>query len=58
MLMGQINVNPDERADRASGDRGALTEATRNLTWAIAAVIVIAALAIATVYVVHSLHPF
>jgi hypothetical protein len=58
MLMGQINVNPDNRADQDSGDRGALTEATRNLTWAIAAVIVIAALAIATVYVVHSLHPF
>ena len=56
--MGQINVNPDNRADRDSGARGALTEATRNLTWAIAAVIVIAALAIATVYVVHSLHPF
>jgi hypothetical protein len=56
--MGQINVNPDNRADRDSGDHGALTEATRNLTWAIAAVIVIAALAIATVYVVHSLHPF
>jgi hypothetical protein len=58
MLMGQINVNPDNRADRDSGARGALTEATRNLTWAIAVVIVIAALAIATVYVVHSLHPF
>ena len=56
--MSQINVNPDERAERGSGDRGALTEATRNLTWAIAVVIVIAALAIATVYVVHSLHPF
>jgi len=58
MLMSQINVNPDGRADRGSGDRDALTEATRNLTWAIAAVIVIAALAIAAVWVVHSLHPF
>ena len=56
--MSQININPDDRADRGSGDRGALTEATRNLTWAIAAVIVIAALAIAAVWVAHSLHPF
>jgi hypothetical protein len=58
MLISQINVNPDNRADRGSGDRGALTEATRNLSWAIAAVIVIAALAIAVVWVAHSLHPF
>ena len=55
--MSQINVNPDNQADRGSDDRGALTEATRNLTWAIAAVIVIAALAIAAVWVAHSLHP-
>jgi hypothetical protein len=56
--MSQINVNPDDRAERGSSDHDALTEATRNLTWAIAAVIVIAALAIATVWVMHSLHPF
>ena len=55
--MSQINVNPDDRGDRRSDARGALTEASRNLTFAIAAVIVIAALAIATVWVVHSLHP-
>jgi len=58
MLMSQINVKPDDRGDRVSDGRGALTEASRNLTWAIAAVIVIAALAIATVWVAHSLHPF
>jgi hypothetical protein len=58
MLVSQININPDDRVDRGSADRGALTEATRNLTWAIAAVIVIAALAIAVVWVAHSLHPF
>jgi hypothetical protein len=52
MLMSQINRNPDDR-----NSRGALAEASRNLTWAIGAVIVIAALAFATVWVVHSLHP-
>ena len=56
--MSQINVKPDDRSDRVSDGRGALTEASRNLTWAIAAVVVIAALAIATVWVVRSLHPF
>jgi hypothetical protein len=57
MFMSQINVNPDDRGERRSDGRGALTEASRNLTWAIAAVVVIAALAIAIVFVVHSLHP-
>ena len=56
--MSQSNVNPDDRGEQRSDARGALTEASRNLTWAIAAVVVIAALAIATVWVVHSLHPF
>ena len=56
--MSQINVNPDDPRNRRSDGRGALTEASRNLTWAIGAVIVIAALAIATVWVAHSLHPF
>ena len=64
--MSQINVNPVDRGDRGSDSRdargndsrGALAEATRNLTWAIGAVIVIAALAIATVWVAHILHPF
>jgi hypothetical protein len=57
MLMSQINVKPDDRSARGSDSRGALTEASRNLTWAIGAVIVIVALAMATVWVVHSLHP-
>jgi hypothetical protein len=65
MLMSQINVKPDDRGDRGSDSRGAqgsdsrgaLTEASRNLTWAIGAVIVIAALAFAIVWVMHSLHP-
>ena len=55
--MSQINVNPDDRDSRATDERGAMTAATRNLTWAIAAVIVIAALAIAIVYLVQNLHP-
>ena len=54
--MSQSNVNPDDRGEQRSDARGALTEASRNLTWAIAAVVVIAALAIAIVFVVHSLH--
>jgi hypothetical protein len=57
MFMSQINVQPDDRGDRRSDARGALTEASRNLTWAIGAVIVIAALAFATVWVARSLHP-
>ena len=56
--MSQSNVNPDDRGEQRSDARGALTEASRNLTWAIAAVVVIATLAIAIVFVVHSLHPF
>jgi hypothetical protein len=32
--MARVNVNPDNRGDRDSGGHGALTEATRNLTWA------------------------
>ena len=58
--MSQINVEPGDRGDPGSRDsegRGALTAATRNLTWAVAAVIVIAAIAIAIVYLVHNLHP-
>ena len=56
--MSQSNVNPDDRGEQRSDARGALTEASRNLTWAISAVIVIVALAIATVWVARSLHPF
>jgi hypothetical protein len=52
MFMSQI----EDRAERRSDGRGALTEASRNLTWAIAAVVVIAALAIAIVWVSNSLH--
>jgi hypothetical protein len=57
MFMSQSNVNPDDRGEQRSDGRGALTEASRNLTWAIGAVIVIAALAFATVWVARSLHP-
>jgi hypothetical protein len=56
MFMSQNNGNPDDRGERRSDGRGALTEASRNLTWAIGAVVVIAALAFATVWVTNSLH--
>ena len=56
--MTQIHVDPDDRGDGGSSGRDALTEATRNLTWAIAVVIVIAAVAIAIVWVAQNLHPF
>ena len=55
--MGQININDDDpryRNDRGEGSRSA---ATNNLTWAIAMILVIAAIAIAIVYVVHNVHP-
>jgi hypothetical protein len=54
--MGQINVNPPgvpEKDDTQSAGRAA----SNNLTWAIGAVVIIAALAIAIVYVVHNVHP-
>ena len=50
--MNQPNVNPNTPA--ASDASGAMTAASRNLTWAIAAVLIIAALAIAIVYVAHN----
>ena len=40
--MTQVNVDPDDGGTRRSSD--AATEATKNLTWAIAAVIVIVSL--------------
>ena len=65
--MSQVNVNPPEPRPTGSQvnvnqpepwpvrDESAGTAATRNLTWAMAMVIVIAVLAIAIVYVLHSL---
>ena len=65
--MSQVNVNPPEPRQTGSQvnvnqpgpwparDENASTAATRNLTWALAMVIVIAVLAIAIVYVLHSL---
>jgi hypothetical protein len=51
--MSQINVDPN-RPYRT--DEDARTAATNNLTWALAAVLIIAALAIAIVYVAHNVH--
>lgn len=54
--MSQININDDDpRYRNEDSGRGA---AVNNLTWAIAMVLVIAAVAIAIVYVVHSVHVF
>ena len=55
--MGQVNVNEPGSGPGPARDEGAGTAASRNLTWAIAAVIVIAELAIALVYVVQHVHP-
>jgi len=50
--MGQYNVNSPERDDNA----GARTAATNNLTWAVAMVLIIAAIAIAIVYIMGHVH--
>jgi hypothetical protein len=55
--MSQVNVNQRDPDDRTTDSGSAGTAATRNLTWAIAAVIVIAAIAIAIVYLAQNLHP-
>lgn len=53
--MAQYNVN-EPRGPRYDDTDGARTAATNNLTWAIAVVLIIAAIAIAIVFVVHSVH--
>lgn len=51
--MSQVNIDPGNNVPpRDDGSRAA---ATNNLTWAIAMILVIAAIAIAVVYVAHSL---
>jgi hypothetical protein len=50
-----VNVNQPELGPWPSREENAATAATRNLTWALATVIVVAVLAIAIVYVLHSL---
>lgn len=50
--MAEINVNPSTPPSYDDA-RGAKTAASNNLTWALAAVLIIAALAIAIVYVAH-----
>ena len=53
--MSQINVDPSNTPSRDEGTRAA---ATNNLTWAIAMILVIAAIAVAVVWVGHSAHLF
>jgi hypothetical protein len=52
--MNPVNVNPNVEYPSGEGSR---TVATNNLTWAIAVVLIIAAIAIAVVYVYHNVHP-
>ncbi|HXT37804.1 MAG TPA: hypothetical protein VN837_19690 [Chloroflexota bacterium] len=52
--MNPVNVNPSP--DYRSGE-GSRTAVANNLTWAIAVVLIIAAIAVAIVYVVHNVHP-
>lgn len=47
-------IDPDDRRPLVRDD-GSRAAATNNLTWAIAMILVIAAIAIAVVYVAHSL---
>lgn len=52
--MGQYNVNPNP--GNVPPGEGSRTAVANNLTWAIGAVLIIAAIAIAIVYVVHNVH--
>lgn len=59
--MSQVNINTDtpnsyNTPTTASDTAGAQTAVAGNLTWAIAVVLIIAALAIAVVYVMHNVH--
>jgi hypothetical protein len=53
--MSQVNVNPNAPVTN-DDNYGARTAASNNLTWAIAVVLIIAAIAIAIVYVAHNVH--
>ena len=54
-IMGQINVNPNA-SPSYDDNAGARTAASNNLTWAIAMVLIIAAVVVAIVYVSHNVH--
>ena len=51
----QVNVNQPEPGPWPSRDENTSTIVTRNLTWALAMVIVVAVIAVALVYVLHGL---
>ena len=53
--MSQVNINSDP-PNTYNDTSGAQTAAASNLTWAIAVVLIIAALAIAIVYVTQNVH--
>ena len=54
MSQVNLNVDPPTTYDESAGTRTAVAS---NLTWAIAVVLIIAAIAVALVYVVHNVHP-
>lgn len=56
--MSQINVDPSGGGGDYDRNSGARSAATNNLTWAIAMVLIIAAIAVAVVFVGHSAHIF
>ncbi len=56
--MGQINIDPDSGRTVRDDNAGARSAASNNLTWAIGMVIIIAAIAIAVVFVGHQAHLF
>lgn len=54
--MSQVNINDPEPTPRRDDTGGARTAMANNLTWAIAMVLIIAAIAIAIVYVIGHVH--
>ena len=53
--MSQVNINSDMPSSY-SDTSGAKTAAASNLTWAIALVLIIAAIAVALVFLSHNIH--
>lgn len=56
MQPAESNTTTNTTSSYPSGE-GSRTAVANNLTWAIAVILIIAALAVAIVYVVHNVHP-
>jgi hypothetical protein len=59
--MAQVNINDPRGSGYDNGSAyddaaGARTAATNNLTWAIAVVLIVAAIVVAIVFLSHNLH--